>query len=335
MRILFIGDVHLSDTNPRSRRDDYLKALLGKLDQCAELVKRHSYQHVFLLGDLFHKKKPDNNTHKMVGEVIDVLRCFPKNQTYALVGNHDIRDGNLGCLPEQPLGVVYKSGALQPLDKDMILIEGALTVQIAPLSFSYDAETNPEMYDCLRQPGVDYLIRMTHASILPVGLPELAYKMPHVGVEKIWGQNWNLLVNGHVHHHSEVITTPHTANLKCPQSFVNVGAIARGALNSWAFEQTPRVLGIRLDKQGSRVAMSYDWHELKVGLPEEVFRVEDALRVKEHKAGMEEFVDGIRSSEVSLSAKTFDLGHMIDEFLNAQQVGESIKRKVKEYVGLR
>jgi len=324
INLLFIGDIHLSDAPPRSRKDNYTEAIFAKLVQCCEVANR--YQHVFMTGDVFHKKRPEVNSHHMVGAFMDTLRCFPKGRTYSLVGNHDIRDGNMGTLPEQPLGVIFKTGLLQPLDRDMVFVEGSTTVQVSPLPFSYLAETNPSLYECKRLPGVDYVIRMTHASILPVGMPQLVYKMPHVGVEKVWGQSWDLLVNGHVHHGSEVISIP-----AHKQSFVNVGAIARGALNSWALETKPRILGVHIEKGD----VSFEWHNIIVRPAEEVFRVEDAVRMKEHKAGLNEFVDGIKSREVSLSAQTFDLVQMLDEFLQAQEGSESVKRKVKEYAGLR
>src|SRR5579883_1980025 len=113
MRILFVGDVHLADEAPRSRKDDYTSAIFDKLAQIAGIAR--TYDYTFFLGDLFHKKRPENNSHSLVGRFMDTLSLFPKHKTYALVGNHDIRDGNMACLPDQPLGVIFRSGLLKQL----------------------------------------------------------------------------------------------------------------------------------------------------------------------------------------------------------------------------
>lgn len=324
LKLLFVGDIHLSDTTPRSRTDNYMAAIFIKLVQIAKIAK--GYDHVLLTGDIFHRKKPENNSHYMVGTLMDILKTFPKGRTHALVGNHDLRDGNLGRLDEQPLGVIFKTGLLDQLTHDQVWVKDGTVVQVAPLPFSYEAETNPTYYECARLPGVDFLIRFTHASILPESLPFLAYKMPHVGVDKIWGQSWNLLVNGHIHHHSPVVQNG-------KQSFVNVGAIARGALNSWALEQTPKVLGVEIEKSSAK----YTWHDLKVQKATDIFRVEDAIREKEQKKDLDVFVQDIKNSEgqVVLQAQSFDLPTMLEDFLVAQKASATVKRKVTELINFR
>lgn len=310
------------------RKDNYAQAIFDKLRQCAEIAK--GYDYTIFLGDIFHRKNPDSNSHALVGGFMDVLRGFPVTP-FALVGNHDIRDGNMGCLPEQPLGIIFKSGLLKELKEDCVFAapSGFVPVQISPLPFSYEAELNPELYECKRRRGMECVIRLTHASILPPALPNKAYMMPHVPVEKIWGQEWDLLVNGHIHHHSDVIQ--HDG-----QSFVNIGAIARGSLNSWALEQNPRILGVEIGRRVDGVAPKFTWHDLKVKPPEEVFRVEEALRVKGQKAELADFVLGIKANEKLVGqVKQADFGTLLEEYLTELKVGEKVARKVKELVGLK
>jgi UDP-2,3-diacylglucosamine pyrophosphatase LpxH len=330
IKILFIGDVHLSDTTPRSRKDDYTKAILGKLEQCAKISQ--GYDRVVFLGDIFHKKKPENNSHSLVGEFMDILRKFHGGDyRCALVGNHDIRDGNMGCLPEQPLGVIFKTGLLRELKEDEIWYDD-VKVQISPLPFSYESETNPAFYDCVRNPEAEYVIKLTHASILPQGLPHLAYKMPHVSADMVWGQKWDLLVNGHIHHHSEVLQSGN-------QRFVNIGAIARGALNSFSLEQNPRVLGLELSKDGGGGLREpkFTWYDLNVAPANEIFRVEDAVRVKGQKKELDLFVQGIQDSEgrIVMAAQAMDFGVALEDYLTGMKVEPVVSRKVKEYVGIK
>jgi len=233
------------------------------------------------------------------------------------------------------LGVIFKTGLLQELASDLILAatvypgmtEGEKTwVQLKPLPFSYEAETNAAMYDCSRDPRADYVIRLTHASILPVGLPFLAYKMPHVSADMVWGQKgWDLLVNGHIHHHSEVIQSGN-------QHFVNIGAVARGALNSWALEQTPKVLGLDIVRGQKPV---FTWHGLKVAPATEIFRVEEAILMKDRKADMMQFVSQIKANEGTADRPVVNLGVMLDEYLTDNRATPVVARKVKEYVGIK
>jgi len=83
--ILFIGDVHLSSKRPGRRIDNYAKAGLDKLSQCAKIAKENNLYPVFL-GDLFHRA--GENNLELLAEVIRVCQQFPE-PLLVLGGSHD------------------------------------------------------------------------------------------------------------------------------------------------------------------------------------------------------------------------------------------------------
>jgi DNA repair exonuclease SbcCD nuclease subunit len=320
--ILFVGDVHLSDTTPRSRKDDYTAAILKKLAQVADISK--GYDAVVFVGDIFHKKRPDRNSHALVQNFIDVLKAYPKNSTYSIIGNHDIRGGNLKTLSEQPLGVVFKTGFLKYLDRDMLFSFKDCTVQLSPLQFTYDNETNLEAFNVNRISGADYVVRVSHVAVLPGGLSPNIYHMPHVPLQDIWAanQNWDLMINGHVHKGSE----PMEYNGKV---FINTGSICRGALTEYALEKVPHVVGVTFGKSG----MKFKFHKLKVASAKEVFKVEEKERKKALNKDLESFVKSIQDSSGKVSkAHSLDLSVMLEDFLGGLKVEEVVKNKVREYL---
>ena len=52
-RVMFVGDVHLSDRQPKNRLDNYCEAIKAKLTECLVLAEERELDAVGLLGDLF------------------------------------------------------------------------------------------------------------------------------------------------------------------------------------------------------------------------------------------------------------------------------------------
>ncbi len=83
--LLFIGDPHVSSKRIGRRKDDYLKSVLDKLRECAQLCHERKLVPV-ILGDLFHRN--DDNNLSMLNALMRVLKGFPM-RPLVLEGNHD------------------------------------------------------------------------------------------------------------------------------------------------------------------------------------------------------------------------------------------------------
>jgi len=109
VRLVWRTDVHLSDTSPASRKDDWADTVLGKLKQVGMVADRLRAAAVLDGGDFFHVKSPGRNTHDLVRRVADLHQGY-SCPVYANVGNHDCVYGDYAFLDQQPLGVLFATG---------------------------------------------------------------------------------------------------------------------------------------------------------------------------------------------------------------------------------
>ena len=105
MKAMLVGDVHLADRPPSVRVDTYKQDILDKLDWIVTKTNESDAECLVLLGDVFHIKRPDRNSHKLVQETSEVLtQC---NVPVRIVpGNHDVMQDSMESLPSQPLGTL-------------------------------------------------------------------------------------------------------------------------------------------------------------------------------------------------------------------------------------
>lgn len=108
MKIAIINDVHLTDKIPRCRKDNYLQAILNKL----EVVLKNN-DIVICLGDLFDTASV---TTEVVYAFISLLMKYPDKQFYTIYGNHDLYKYSLESLNRTSLGLLFKLDLVKHLD---------------------------------------------------------------------------------------------------------------------------------------------------------------------------------------------------------------------------
>ena len=111
MKIAIVGDPHITEYI-RERTDDYLTAVLRKLEYIAERADR-----VILLGDVFDKP---TNTDYLFYRVYSLMRRH-EGKFMSLLGNHDIINRNYDVLNKTTIGSLAKTGVLQLLTEDFTL----------------------------------------------------------------------------------------------------------------------------------------------------------------------------------------------------------------------
>lgn len=84
--ILFTADMHLRDTVPPCRTDDFMQAQWDKVREVAEIVKKENLYWVDA-GDIFHVARP---SYRLVNEFIERLRTWGVGIDLAILGNHDM-----------------------------------------------------------------------------------------------------------------------------------------------------------------------------------------------------------------------------------------------------
>lgn len=110
-KLYFVGDLHLHDTSPSSRIDDYSQAILDKLSQVFEKAKLSGVEAIIFEGDIFHK--PSGISVRYLNKVIDTFKEAPC-PCYTVIGNHDVQYGRIDDVGGTSLGVLFKAGLLKP-----------------------------------------------------------------------------------------------------------------------------------------------------------------------------------------------------------------------------
>ncbi len=217
MKVLLLGDIHLSDNPPAARREGYLEEVLDLLWQTVEIANRENAVPVWA-GDVFHLKTPGRNSFRMVGEAMDVANSYDAG-LLIVPGNHDLTHDRLDSLPSQPLNMLLKLDnveLLQGLSRSHGYIYGVPWLQ------RFNDETVSDALESYREVCDDGLV-VTHAPLYPPG-KELPYEF--YDTEK-WAQamgNNGSVFYGHVHN-------PHGVYSVGGVQFCNNGALSRGSLD--------------------------------------------------------------------------------------------------------
>ena len=122
-KIYFVGDVHLQEQSPISRKDSYPTSILNKLTEIGNLVRENNIEAVIFSGDIFSTSAI---TLKYFKRCVKAFRDIPC-PCYSIIGNHDIPRNNLDLMEDSPLDLLFSVGVLKHLDTlefDNVVIKG-------------------------------------------------------------------------------------------------------------------------------------------------------------------------------------------------------------------
>jgi DNA repair exonuclease SbcCD nuclease subunit len=115
MKILAASDVHVRETTPRYRRDNYCRASLGKLAFAVETANEHDAT-LAIAGDLFDTSKASVD---LLNQVAMILQCA-KHTPICVAGQHDLRYHT--SLHKTPLYNLYIHNTIKLLSIDDYLL---------------------------------------------------------------------------------------------------------------------------------------------------------------------------------------------------------------------
>lgn len=238
--LLAIGDPHLASRVPGFRKDDYPRAVFGKLRWCVDYAREQRLLPC-LLGDLFHW--PRDNANWLLGEILGLLTT----EMLGIWGNHDCTENSLG--EDDSLSVIVQGSRVRLLDESnvwtgivngwQVVVGGTPWGQRLPKTF--DANVTAD------QPLVFWL---THHDILFPGYEESGrfqpYEIPGIDV----------VINGHIHRPLEDV-------VRGPTTWLNPGNIARISRSDSTRQRVPRALRIDVDAGG--------WRQQYIEIPHQPF----------------------------------------------------------------
>lgn len=288
-RISFIyrTDVHVMDRSPISWKGDYPAEIWNNLRQIGVLAKTHEVTAVLDGGDYFHIKAASRNPHSLVVRSAEIQAEYPC-PTWCVEGNHDIHHNNLNTVDKQPLGVLYATNTFQHL-REQVFEDGDLRIRVIGVPYSQTRTLN-ELRLLRKKPGDTYLIAIVHA---------LAGLHPPPHVEEFFGESvfrysdlifpdgpdvWNF---GHWHRDQGIVTLD-----GC--TFVNQGAVSRGALIRENLERTPKV-GLLEATPAGLTATSIPLNVLPAT---EIFDIDRKERQDEQVQQINAFIEEIKANLV-------------------------------------
>lgn len=333
-KILWRTDVHMSDTSPLSRLDNWTDTVLDKLEQVGNLARKHGVGLVLDGGDFFHVKSPGRNSHETVRRVADLHKRYPC-PTYANIGNHDCVYGDYSYLDQQPLGVLFSSHVFERCyDQYEVYVKGA---SVYPYCKGWikgdpfeDTGTDPVVrvvgvpyhgttYDMdrfaqIKKGKEDVLVCHAHMLASPSG-GSMFESEDIIRYQDLLQYDPDVFCFGHWHKDQGIIRLG-------SKTIVNVGSLTRGSLSQDDIKRTPSVALIDCDEIGIHA----DKIPLVVQPPEKVFDLEARERSILRSNTIDTFVENVKQRIVS------DAGKDLNEILSGMDVPSRVKEKVLMYL---
>lgn len=307
VRVICVGDIHLSDRPPASCTESYTDDILEMLTFVGKLEAALKVDAVVWAGDVFNHKQPSRTSHKLVGKLTKVAQSYQR-PPLVVTGNHDITSDRLDSLENQPLGVMYATGVLQELDgwHPTLPIFGVPWQQrwLSPGTVEEAFRDWREAdYDTFSVPG----LVVTHAPIYPPTVADnVMFDLLNVNEISAAMGNEGYLYYGHIHE-------PHYKFSVDGVEFANMGAISRGSLVEYNLARKIQV-AIWTPEHG------FNPIDIPHRPASEVFKLAEANEKKEIKMDLDSFLAEVGSATLDISST----GSIIDH-VRRMDIEETVK----------
>ena len=119
MKILHITDSHGTVKSPESRTDIYYLSFLKKMYELGYVIKKENIKLIIHTGDMFHSARVSD---KFTGQLAEIIKSYGIPM-YVIPGNHDIDGYSINTLDQTKLGLLYKTGVVKELDRNIVPIQ--------------------------------------------------------------------------------------------------------------------------------------------------------------------------------------------------------------------
>ena len=269
-KVMFVGDIHLMDKQPKNRLDDYSLAIRTKLIECFEIAEERKLDAVVLLGDLFEVCEVGA---LLRNQTLNILNGGPNGNKpwsfpiYICVGNHDLDSSS--NLEKTALGTLISAGCLVKTD-----YSPSLGISFAHYHPSLDRDIKAGLLTTSSA-----IIWVCHASI--------SNKLDRFGEYTFLFEdtplhpNTSLVISGHIHHEMKQTRSD-------GKRFINPGAISRYSASRDNLEKDIEILILDYTLDGE--ILDEEYIKLKSAKPaSEVFKLEEMKAAKDLKKDTLEF----------------------------------------------
>jgi DNA repair exonuclease SbcCD nuclease subunit len=269
-KVMFVGDIHLSDKQPKNRLDNYCEAIKEKLTECLTVAEERNVDAVVLLGDLFETFEVGP---LLRNQTLDILKGVPNGNKswsfpiYVCVGNHDLDSSS--NLEKTTLGTLINAGYLIKTDYEPAL----------GISFAHYLPTLDNDIKAGKLTSSPAIIWVCHASISTEldRFQEYTFLFENTPLHP----NTSLVISGHIHHAMEQVRSD-------GKRFINPGAISRYSASKDNLKKDINILILEYTLDGE--IKSEELYKLKCAKPyDQVFKMEEIQLAKDQKNDTKDF----------------------------------------------
>jgi len=306
------NDIHISDTNPRSRTDNFKETILGKISQMRTACDKLGADAALIAGDLFNLKNPSKNSHRLNQDLIREFKKFPC-PIYMIEGNHDLTANNLDSLLEQPLGVLFEDKTVIQLRETIIEKDGH-KISLVGIPYTENIDISkikmPKKGDC----KVQICLMHIYASLKSGTL----FKEKIYGYDELSLLSPDIFVIGHYHIDQGIY------DLK-GKKFINIGSMSRGTLSEEDITHIPQIGFIKINIDDDKVSYNARTIKLKIKPANEIFDLEKREEEKKESAEILAFVEKLA---VEATQSSIQENRNIEDIINTLDLAKTVKDKV-------
>jgi len=298
MRVLVFSDPHNADNPPRMRKEGYREEILEKQRLLIPISKECDL--TVCTGDVFHSKRAEHVSYKLMNEICEIYREFPR--MLIVPGNHDI-DTRMDW-SDRPLGILAKLPNIRVLHNATFKY-GAFDVAFKLWGggeFFSVKEMMGFMEDSVK--GTSKVIAVVHASIAE----GMYYPFEYTQISSIV-PFCDFLILGHLHDFQ--YARPHC---------LATGGLSRGVLTFDANLLRPVYYGIVEVGEDIQCELC----DIPVKPAEEVFKVEKKVLEGKQKETVDGFVEFIQNLKIPKNLNREDAIVYIKQL---SDVKEEVKRE--------
>lgn len=326
MKVLLVGDIHLSERPPSSCTDSYCDDLFDLLAQARQVGVVQGVSVMVWAGDTFHHKAPNRVSHRLVQRTSAFIgTCTPHFPVLVLAGNHDMTNDRYESVYEsQPLGMLYRAGAQELRGWHPELpVYGVPWLQGYGDYGAYDGDDPLSPIEVrLARALEDYKeqvfergigehkpLVVTHAPLYPEG-KELKYEyFPAVRWAEAMGFQYggtHSVFYGHVHepHGTYGFYGASAQHGDYSVTFCNNGALSRGSLHEY---NLTRQVGVTIYDTASG---AFEFIPLHAKPADQVFRLTEKGRATDLQGRMDEFLSGVGSTSLEVMSAEAVIAHI-------------------------
>lgn len=271
MKILFLTDTHIRANSPKSRKDDFYQAILGKLKWVGEYASSNNIDIIIHGGDWLNR--PDIS-YSALKHIYSILNDW-KVPIYTVLGNHDIYGYNPETFDRTALSLLVTLGVIKRLSKEPVIIDN---VSLTGVDSHYRLDKNNDISDYVDVKGDDDKIKINvvHGFLARKDWPMVDCTL----IQDILHTKADITLTGHEHGGYSIYSYG-------SKTFINPGSLARVSASAGDVNKDVKVAIIETDGLTFNTYLEY--------LPENVARpseeVIDRQRLLEENANAKKLED--------------------------------------------